>query len=141
MGRSGSACEDGGVARFLSPEWIDEAAAAAASSEQLTAAAIGVDLSVQQVVTGGPEGEVHYVVSIDDGKVSLRAGDDKKPDVTFTLDWGTAVSMATGALGAQEAFTTGRLRLDGDVGILRRHGPALAGLDSVFAALRERTTY
>jgi hypothetical protein len=49
--------------------------------------------------------------------------------------------MATGALGAQEAFTTGLLQLRGDVAVLLRHGPALAGLGSAFAAVRERTTY
>jgi hypothetical protein len=57
------------------------------------------------------------------------------------MDWATALSMATGALGAQEAFTTGLLQLRGDVAVLLRHGPALAGLDSVFAAVQERTTY
>lgn len=129
------------MARFLSSEWIEAAAAAAMASEELAAATGGVDLTVQQVVTDGPDGEVRYVVAIDDGRVSLRAGDDEAPHVTFTLDWTTAVAMATGALGAQEAFTTGRLQLRGDVGALLRHGPALAGIDTVFAGLRERTTY
>jgi hypothetical protein len=49
--------------------------------------------------------------------------------------------MATGALGAQEAFTTGLLQLRGDVAVLLRHGPTLAGLTSAFSALREQTTY
>lgn len=129
------------MARFLSDEWIEEAAAAAASSEELRTATAGVQLRVQQVVTAAPVGDVRYVMSIDDGTVSLRSGHDEACDVTFTLDWATAVSMATGALGAQEAFTTGRLQLTGDVAVLLRHGPALAGVGSVFATLRERTTY
>ena len=136
-----SACEDGDVVLFLSGEWIEEAATAARSSDELATATAGARLVVQQVVTGGPDGDVRYVVSIDSGEVSVRAGVDKAPDVTFTLDWATAVAMATGVLGAQEAFTTGRLQLQGDVGALLRHGPALADLDSMFAALRERTTY
>ncbi|HEV2070507.1 MAG TPA: SCP2 sterol-binding domain-containing protein [Acidimicrobiales bacterium] len=127
--------------RFLSSEWIDEAATAARSSEGLAAATAGARLTVQQVVTGGPEGDIRYVVSIDDGEVGLRAGVDEAPDVTFSLEWDTAVAMATGVLGAQEAFTSGRLELQGDVGALLRHSSALADLDSVFAALRERTTY
>lgn len=129
------------MARFLSAEWIEEARAAAASSEELAAATVGVDLRVQEIVTGGPDGEVRYAVAIDDGSVSLRPGEDEAPHVTFTLDWTTAVAMATGALGAQEAFTTGRLQLRGDVAALLRHGPALAGVDAVFAGLRGRTTY
>ncbi len=137
----GSACEDGGVARFLSDQWIEEAGAAAAASDELRASTAGVALRIQQVVTGAPEGDVRYVVSIDDGSVSLRPGVDEGCDISFTLDWATSVAMATGALGAQEAFTTGRLQLQGDVATLLQHGPALAGVDSVFASLRERTTY
>lgn len=129
------------MARFLSSEWIAEAATAAASSKELETSAAGVHLVVQQEVTGGPDGDVHYVVSINDGRVSLQLGGHEAPDVTFTLDWATAVTMAEGVLGAQEAFTSGRLRLRGDVAVLLRYGPALAGLDSVFVALRERTTY
>ena len=127
--------------RFLSGEWIEEAAIAARSSEGLAAATAGTCLTVQQVVTGGPAGDVRYVVSVGGGEVSVRAGVDEAPDVTFLLAWETAVAMATGVLSAQEAFTSGRLELRGDVGALLRHGPALADLDSVFAALRERTTY
>lgn len=129
------------MARFLSDEWIEEAQAAAAANEELAAAASGVNLTVQEIVTNGPDGDVRYLVSIDDGMVSLRPGHDETPDVSFTLDWATAVAMATGTLGAQEAFTSGQLQLQGDVGALLRHGPALAGLDSVFAGLRQQTTY
>lgn len=127
--------------RFLSPAWIDEAAAAAAASSELAQATAGTRLTVQQVVDGGPEGEVRYAVAIDDGRVELRPGDDGSADVTFAVDWETAVAMATGVTGAQEAFTTGRLQVGGDIGALLRHGEALAGLDAVFAELRERTTY
>jgi putative sterol carrier protein len=137
----GSACEDGGVARFLSDQWIEEAGAAAAASDELRASTAGVALRIQQVVTGAPEGDVRYVVSIDDGSVSLRPGVDERCDISFIMEWATALSMATGALGAQEAFTTGLLQLRGDVAVLLRHGPALAGLGSAFAAVRERTTY
>ena len=129
------------MVRFLSGEWIEEAAIAARSSEELAAATAATRLTVQQVVTGGPDGDVRYVVSIANGAVGVRAGVDEAPDVTFSMEWDTAVGMAAGVLGAQEAFTSGRLELQGDVGALLRHGPALADLDSVFAALRERTTY
>ncbi len=129
------------MARFLSPDWIADASAAASDHAALAAATLGVHLVVQQVVTGGPDGDVSYVVAIDDGRVGLRVGVDGGSDVTFTVDWETAVAMSTGALGGQEAFTTGRLQLGGDVDVLLRHGPALVGLDAVFAEVRERTTY
>lgn len=129
------------MARFLSPDWIADVSGVASGHAALATATAGVHLVVQQVVTGGPDGDVGYVVAIDDGRVSLRAGDDGRADVTFTVEWETAVAMSTGVLGGQEAFTTGRLQLQGDVGVLLRHGPALVGLDAVFAEVRERTTY
>ncbi len=129
------------MARFLSPGWMDEATQAASSSPEAKAAAAGVRLVVQQVVTGGPQGEVAYAVEVDDGCMSFRTGRCEQADVTFTLDWDTAVAMARGDLGGQEAFTAGRLRLRGNVGLLLRHGPALAGLATVFAQLRDGTTF
>lgn len=129
------------MARFLSRRWLADVAEAAASSPELASAAAGVHLVVQQVVTGGPDGEVSYVTSIDDGRVEVRQGEDQAADVTFTSDWSTAVAVATGATGAQEAFTTGQLQVRGEINALLRHGPALAGLDAVFALVREQTTY
>ena len=127
--------------RFLSPEWIEEASAAAAASPELAEATAGVHLVVQQVVTGGPEGEVRYVVSLSDGQARVRAGEAAGADVAFATDWDTAVAVATGRSSAQDAFTSGRLTVRGDVTALLRHGRAFDGLDAVFAGLRERTTY
>ncbi|HEV2068894.1 MAG TPA: SCP2 sterol-binding domain-containing protein [Acidimicrobiales bacterium] len=104
--------------RFLSHQWIEEASAAAATSPELAEASAGVHLVVQQVVTGGPDA-----------------------DVTFTTDWESAVAVATGTASAQDAFTSGRLRVRGDVTALLRHARALDGLHAAFAGLRERTTY
>ena len=129
------------MARFLSAEWMAEASAAAAASADLARATAEVQLVVQQVVTGAPEGAVCYVVAIDRGRCQLRAGEDPSADVTFTLGWDIAVALATGATSAQDAFTTGRLQLRGDIDALLRHGGALAELDAVFAELRASTTY
>ncbi|MBW3627103.1 MAG: SCP2 sterol-binding domain-containing protein [Actinobacteria bacterium] len=127
--------------RFLSPQWIEEASAAAATSPELAEASAGVHLVVQQVVTGGPDADVRYVVSFSDGQARLRAGEAADADVTFTTDWESAVAVATGTASAQDAFTSGRLRVRGDVTALLRHARALDGLHAVFAGLRERTTY
>lgn len=129
------------MARFLSDDWIDQVGQAAAASDTLATATVGMHLSVQQVVTDGPEGDVRYVVAIDDGGVALQAGTTETPDVTFTLDWDSAVALATGRLSSQEAFTTGRLKVRGDVGGLLAAGPALAGLQGIFADVRDATTY
>lgn len=127
--------------RFLSPEWMAEASAAAATSPELAEASTGVHLVVEQVVTGGPDGDVRYVVSLSDGQARLGAGEAADADVAFTTDWETAVAVATGASSAQDAFTSGRLSVRGDVTALLRHARAFDGLHAVFAGLRERTTY
>ena len=127
--------------RFLSPEWMAEASAAAATSPELAEASAGVHLVVEQVVTGGPDGDVRYVVSLTDGQARLGAGEAADADVAFITDWETAVAVATGASSAQDAFTSGRLGVRGDVTALLRHARAFDGLHAVFAGLRERTTY
>lgn len=129
------------VARFLSPDWLAEVRAAAAASPELARATAEVQLVIQQVVTGGPDGDVSYVVAIDRGRTEVRAGEDPAADVTFSADWDTAMALATGSASAQDAFTTGRLQLGGEVAALLRHGAALAGLDSVFAGVRATTSY
>jgi putative sterol carrier protein len=135
------------VPRYLSPAWMEEASAAVAASPELAQASAGVDLVVEQVVTGGPEGEVRYVLSLRDGQARLQAseageaGEAGEAEVTFTADWETAVAVARGATSAQDAFTAGRLTVRGDVTVLLRHGRALDGLHAVFAGLRDRTTY
>ena len=129
------------MARFLSPRWLDDVAASATASPELARASVGMRLLVQQVVTGGPEGEVRYTLSINDGRVEVGRGDRPDADVTFVADWVTAVAMATGTVAAQEAFTTGRLQVRGNIDALLRHGPALVGLDAVFASVRAQTNY
>ena len=127
--------------RFLSPEWIDEVGRTARSSPVLADATTGVALTVQQVVTDTPDGEVRYHVAVERGRVDVRPGQASDPDVTFTQDWQTAVAMSTGELSAQQAFMEGRLRVGGDVQALAREQGAFADLDAAFAEVRERTTY
>jgi putative sterol carrier protein len=56
-------------------------------------------------------------------------------------DWQTAVAVATGELNAQEAFVGGRIRLFGDQQKLLDAQPVFGALDTVFATVRDRTTY
>ena len=56
------------MARYLSPEWIDELDRAAAASDRSRASAPATSqLAVQQRVTGGPDGDVAYHVELDEG--------------------------------------------------------------------------
>lgn len=129
------------MARYLSPEWIDELDRAASTSASLRAAAADVSLVVQQEVTGGPGGDVAWHVVLDHGDVAVRPGPAAEADVTFRQDLATAVAISRGEMAAQAAFMVGRLRVGGDGAGLIRHQRALAGIDDVFAAVRAGTEW
>jgi putative sterol carrier protein len=126
---------------YLSDAWMHELDTAAKASEALQRAAAGVRLTVQQVVTGGPDGDVTFHLDIADGNVSVAPGAAPDPDVTFTQDHETAVAIGRGDLSAQAAFMAGRLRVGGSVALLMEQQRAFAGIDDVFAEVRSRTTY
>ena len=128
------------MVRFLSPEWIDELDRAAASDENLRRSTAGVHLTIEQRIVAS-EGETVYHVALDDGRVSVRKGPAPAADVTFVQDERTALAVGSGTTTAQEAFMTGRLRLQGDVPLLIRCKDALNTLDDALAGVRARTTY
>ena len=130
------------VPRYLSPEWFS-AANAAAASRRLDS----VDLVLLQVITGGPEGDVRYRVSIEGGHITLsadsadHAGAAEHADATFTEDYSTAVAVFRGELSPQDALTQGRVRVAGNMAAIVAHQPALAELGAVFDDMRAATTF
>src|SRR4051812_10066910 len=123
------------MARFLSPEWLDELAAAAATGRGPD----GPPFTLQQVVTGAPHGEVAWSVTVGDGSVVVGSGRDAGATVTFTQDVDTAAAIHHGELSAQAAFMTGRLRVGGDVRVLLERQGELAALDDLFGPVRLAT--
>jgi hypothetical protein len=130
------------VAAFLSPAWL------AALHDAAERAPGGVDggadgprLVVQQVVTGGPKGIVEYHVVVDGGATTVHAGRAPDPTITFTQDRDTAAAVSRGELSAQGAFMTGRIRVRGNLTELIERQGLLAGLDDVFASVRNMTEY
>jgi SCP-2 sterol transfer family len=128
------------VARFLSPDWLAQMAAAAGESEALREAAGRIDLSVRQVVRGGPDGDVTYTVRLARGAVTVDPGDGAG-DVEVGSDYPTAAAISQGRLSPAAAFATGRLKLGGRVGALAGHTGVLTGLADVFGSLRATTEY
>ena len=129
------------MARYLSNEWFDEVNRAAAGSDKLRTDTAGVDLTIQQVVTDSPDGEIRYAVKVTRGAVQVVPGNDPEADVTITEDWETATAVAGGTLSAPAAFMIGKIRVAGNVASLLDAQGCLVGLDDVFADLRERTTF
>lgn len=132
------------MARFLSPAWLDELAAAAAGSDQLRRAAAGVDLSVRHVVLDGPDGDVSYSFRLAGGEVSV-AGDGgdgaDEADVEMASDYSTAAAISRGELSPAVAVAAGRVRLKGRVALLGTHQEVFAGLGDLFGPVRASTEY
>ena len=125
--------------RFLSPEWLDDLAAAAVGATGPD----GSPFTVQQVVTHGdrPDDDVSWAITLGDGRIRVEPGRHDDPTITFTQDTDTASAIHRGDLSAQGAFMTGRLRVGGDVQVLLDRHADLAALDDVFGPLRHATTY
>ena len=122
---------------FLTPEWI--AALDAAAREAAVPA--GVRLTIQQIVTDGPRGEVRYHLVLDDGRLRVHPGAADAADLTLVQTRAVAAALSRGELNAQQALEAGRLKLRGDIGRLAREGRALTAVEDVFAAVRAATVY
>jgi hypothetical protein len=128
------------VARFLSTEWLDALATAAADSEALRDLG-DCQLVLEQTVRSTPAGDVTYHVVVSDGGVAVHKGAASAADVTFITDYRTAAAIGRGEQSAQAAFLRGDLRVGGDLAELARHADTLARLDDVFGAVRAGTQY
>jgi len=122
------------VSPFLSPSWL----------EQLTGLAGGDDVGpgatvVQQLVTGGPSGDVAFVLEIEAGCVRARPGTDGRAVVTLIESWNTAVRLHRGELTAREAFLGGLVRVRGDVRLIVEAASGLDALGPAVATLRKET--
>ena len=132
---------ESGTVRYLSLDWLRELSREVADSEALAALARDHTIGVTQVVTDGPEGDVTYHLQVADGAATFGAGAAEPEHVRMEQDWATAVSVASGASNAQDAFINGRIRLFGDQQALIGAQPVFAALDLVFSTVRERTRY
>jgi len=129
------------VPRYLTQEWLDAAQRAVENDTTLADATKDVRLTVQQMVTGGPDGDVAYHVVVDNGAVRVLGGEASDATVTFIQAWDTATAIGRGDLSAQGAFMTGRIRVRGDLPKLVEHDNVFGNVDDVFAELRAQTTY
>ncbi len=126
--------------RFLSPEWLAALGAAASENERLCRAVADIDLTVRQVVLGGPGGDVAYALRLANGTASVTTdGDDA--DIRIVQHYDTAVAISNGDITPAAAFAAGRLKLGGRVDQLIRHADVAVGLGDLFGALRSSTSY
>lgn len=115
--------------KYLTAEWATAMEDAVNSNEAFQAAAGGVTLSVQQNVTGGPDGDVTYHMGIKDGKAFCALGALDGADMTINQTYETAVSIAKGELNLQNAFMQGQIQVTGNIAIAMQYQTQLASLE------------
>ena len=100
-------------AAFLSDGWFDRQRTLGAELPERP----GATARVQHVVTGTPDGEVRYVLTIVDGRTTdVVVGADDTADVTFTNTLADAQALAQGELDPSVLFMQGRTKMAGDMG-------------------------
>lgn len=127
----------GAMVEFLTPEWI--AALDHAAREAVVPA--GVQLTIQQIVTGNEGDDVRYHLVLEEGRLRVLPGEAPSADVTLVQTREVATALSRGELNAQRALEGGVLKLRGDIGRLAREGKALGAMEDVFAAVRAETSY
>jgi putative sterol carrier protein len=114
--------------QFLSDEWVEELKQRLNESESFRKNAGAAKAKLQQVITGGPEGERRYWIRIDDGQIDMGPGDIEQPDATITQDYDTAAAMARSEVSPVSAFMTGKLKVNGSMMLLMQLQGAIAEL-------------
>ena len=77
--------------------------------------AVGVDAVVQYNLTGEQGGD--WIITIGDGKCSVKKGVAEAPRLTLTADAADYLNIITGKLNAMSAFAGGKLKLKGDLNL------------------------
>ncbi len=121
--------------RFLSDEWATAVMDAANADEEFTKAAGTTSARIQQVISRDGGEPAHYWTIVDSGKIQLGVGDVENPDATITQGYDTAVALARREANPVTAFMMGKIKVDGNMGLLMGLAGALGKLADVMSRL------
>jgi alkyl sulfatase BDS1-like metallo-beta-lactamase superfamily hydrolase len=100
------------MAKWLTQEWLDETRKMAEGQPERP----GATTTMQYVVTGGPEGDIHYYWVLENGKlIESKLGDLPGAEVTLTQTYDDAKRIQKGELDANAAFMQGRVKVTGNM--------------------------
>ena len=119
---------------FLSPEWADALTEAVNGNGEFATAAGSQHARIQQVITTA-DGEKRYWTTIEDGKIAMGMGDVDAPDATIRQSYETAVALAKRELSPVTGFMMGKIKVDGNMGMLMGLAGALGKLADTMATL------
>lgn len=128
------------MAAYLSQGWLDLHKDLARELPQRP----GATARVQYVVSGAPEGEVRYHLSVEDGRITAaELGTDPSAEVTLAQAYDDARKVATGELDANAAFMQGRVKVTGNMGKLMSLMPLTQSAEykAMVARVAERTEF
>ncbi len=131
----------GPMARFLSEEWFALVRTAVAGAAVDAPARGPGAATVRHRVTGGPDGDVDYVVRAGSGAFSVEPGAAGAVDTEILESYDVAAAINQGRLTPSAAFAAGRLKLAGDVALLADHRDDFAALGRLLEPVRAVTTY
>lgn len=99
--------------KYLTQAWHDEFKRL---SNETQPERPGVDARMQQVVTGGPDGDIKYYWVIKDGRLlESSLGELPDPEFTMTMSLADSVSVQKGDLDANSGFMQGRIKVTGNM--------------------------
>jgi putative sterol carrier protein len=120
--------------KFLSPEWAEQLTATLNSRDSFKAAAAGKKARLQQVITG--DTQTRYWIVIDDGAIEMGLGDLELPvDATITQSYETAVGLAQRTVNPVTGFMLGKIKVDGNMGMLMGLTAVLQELPEAMATI------
>ena len=126
--------------KYLSQEWMDTAKSLAQDFPETP----GASVRMQQVVTGGPDGDIAYYTVIENGKtVEQTLGEDPNAEVTLTNSYDDAVKIMKGELDANAAFMQGKVKVTGNMAKMMSLMPLTAKPEykAIGEKLREQTEF
>jgi putative sterol carrier protein len=102
--------------KFLSEEWAQAITDALNSSDDFRRAAANQQARLQQVVTDTPDGgDAKYYIKLEGGTVEVAIGELRDAEVTISQNYETAAAISRLELNAQNAFMTGKLKIQGNM--------------------------
>ena len=120
--------------KFLSEDWAQAVMQTVNSNDEFAKAAGTAAARLQQVITM-PDGEAHYWTVVEDGKLSLGLGDLEEIDATITQSYATAVALAKREINPVTSFMMGKIKIDGNMGMLMGLAGALGKLADAMSTL------
>jgi len=120
---------------FLSEGWATAVMDAVNSTDEFSKAAGTAAARIQQVITKA-DGEVaHYWTVVVDGRIELGVGDLENPDATISQSYETAVALAKREANPVTSFMMGKIKIDGNMGMLMGLAGALGKLAEAMSTL------